>query len=568
MTQQLRRRVAKFGAAATVVVLVVLAPASAAFAHATLVSTSPAQSAHFPAKAPPKSVVVVFDEAVVATPTTIGVYDGAGQAMKVRPVTGGSHKQVGAALPPLPEGTYVVVWHVVSDDGHPEHGAFTFSVGRGGVATTDIGSLLASQRSSRAIGLAFDVDRTLEFLATLVLVGGLVFVRWRWPAALERRESRRLLLGAAAVAALASLASVPLQAAYSTGGGASAFFHGSTLRGVLDARFGQAAIGRVVLLCVLGACVVSARSTAAKWARDAVDLVSALLGIATFATIAYAGHGYTGRWPTLAFATDIAHLSAAAAWLGGLVVLAAALRAPAWSKSLAQGAERFSQVALPAVGILVLSGVLQGWRQIGSWFALWHTSYARLLLLKVLVVVAIVVIASGGRDVLRDRRAAKGRSGDGSTVADSATLAELRHGVWLEAGLAVVVMVITSLLVVSPPGREAEAAAARPTASTVRLTAESGNLAYAVAVQPDLAGTNTIVVRPRLTQPSGFLPATLDGTVSRAGSARPVKVTFTAIEDGRWVTAVPLPTAGTWTVTLTGSAPPSSSTARLQVSVR
>jgi putative copper export protein len=45
--------------------------------------------------------------------------------------------------------------------------------------------------------------------------------------------------------------------------------------------------------------------------------------------------------------------------------------------------------------VVVVSGAIQGWRQIDTWWALWHTSYARLLVVKVLLVLAIVIVASG-----------------------------------------------------------------------------------------------------------------------------------------------------------------------------
>ena len=62
-----------------------------------------------------------------------------------------------------------------------------------------------------------------------------------------------------------------------------------------------------------------------------------------------------------------------------------------------------ARLALPAVALLVISGTLQGWRQIGTWSGLWHTSYGRLLIIKVLVVLAIVALASAARDALRER---------------------------------------------------------------------------------------------------------------------------------------------------------------------
>jgi hypothetical protein len=47
---------------------------------------------------------------------------------------------------------------------------------------------------------------------------------------------------------------------------------------------------------------------------------------------------------------------------------------------------RFSQVAFYAVVVIVTSGVIQGWRQVGTYDALFETAYGRLLVFKVLLV--------------------------------------------------------------------------------------------------------------------------------------------------------------------------------------
>ena len=550
-----RHRVALAGFA---IVVFLLGSATAASAHANLVSTTPAQSAHFTAGAPPRIAAVVFDEEVHPTAKSISVYDGAGQAVAVRPGSDATTKRVEVGLPRLRDGTYVVVWHVVSDDGHPEHGAFTFSVGEGGASQADIGRLLAGQSSGRTIGMLFGLARALAFLGTLVVVGGTLFLVWRWPVALTWREVRRFLFVAGATGLVASVASVSLQAAYSTGDGTSALFDGGSIGDVLDARFGRAAIVRVVVLAAfvvaLGAQdVLAVVVRAARGSRVAAALLGVASGIA-LATFAYAGHGYTGEWPVAAFILDVVHLGAAGLWLGGLVVLAVALRGHRSPADRRDGATRFSRLALPAIALVVISGMVQGWRQVHGWAALWHTDYSRLLVVKVLVVLAIVVVASAAREAVKDR------------FADRATLTELHQSVGVELALAVAVLAVTAALVVTPPAREAEAAASRPTARTVRVTADGPRVRYGVVVQPALAGDNTVVVSPALVS-GGFLPAALEGVVGD-GSGPSAAVTFTPLADGRWIGVARLTRSGSWHIDLTGSTGTAKDTASTVVKVR
>jgi hypothetical protein len=150
---------------------------------------------------------------------------------------------------------------------------------------------------------------------------------------------------------------------------------------------------------------------------------------------------------------------------------------------------------------------------------------------------------------------------------DDLLVRELRRGILIEVGLAVVVLAVTSALVVSPPSREVEAAARTPQAQTVHLAANGRTIGYAVAVQPTLVGQNTIVVDPHLTG-TGLLPTTLTG-VARAPRAGAIsRLTFTALPNGKWVATAPFGTPGSWTVQLDGATPSTAETTSFQVTVR
>jgi hypothetical protein len=99
----------------------------------------------------------------------------------------------------------------------------------------------------------------------------------------------------------------------------------------------------------------------------------------------------------------VAHLVGVAAWLGGIVLLAVTLRRPGDVQEALRATERFARIALPAIGLVVLSGAVQAWRQLERGSALWDTDYGRLLIAKILVVVSIVIVASATRDLLRHR---------------------------------------------------------------------------------------------------------------------------------------------------------------------
>jgi copper transport protein len=523
-----------------VCVLSALGTATAS-AHAKLQNTSPSQSATYKSGDGPRVAIVTFDEAVNAPAEFLKVYGGTGQALQGVVARPQKAARVEAALPPLRDGTYVAVWRIVSDDGHPEQGAFTFTVGKGGTTAADINALLASGQASWELGDGFGLDRLFAYLGAFLFVGGLVYLRLAWPTALQRRRVRRFLFVSAGVAIAATLLSIPLEAAYSTAQ-VSNLFDGTALGNVLETRFGTGALWRALFLLLLVPAVVVFVGRAWSAARVMAESVVIALGLAVWATFAYAGHGDSGRLVPLGFTTDVAHLAAASLWLGGITALAVASLATGPSDQGSRAGTRFSTVALPAIAVIVLSGIVQGWRQVGSWGALFHTTYGRLLIVKVGLVAGIVIVASASRDVVRDRvvSAVRGMGRPRAAMAADAEFArELRNGIWTEVLLAVVVLAVTAALVFTTPGGEAEQLASQPAPHTVFVTTSTSRFSYRVAMQPALAGLNTIVIAPESRQKEQLLPATLTATL--AGRGRKVAtVPFAALPDGRFVASIDL----------------------------
>ena len=126
--------------------------------------------------------------------------------------------------------------------------------------------------------------------------------------------------------------------------------------------------------------------------------------------------------------------------------------------------EGFSQVAFGAVVAIVVSGVVQGWRQVGGYDALTETTYGRLLVVKVLLVAAMLVAAAFSRSWVRQRAGARSARlalspGPGAVAVSSgggpSRLQVLRWSVAAEVGIAVLVLAVTALLVNAVPGETA-----------------------------------------------------------------------------------------------------------------
>ena len=105
-----------------------------------------------------------------------------------------------------------------------------------------------------------------------------------------------------------------------------------------------------------------------------------------------AGHASVSG--TVAFVADVAHVAAAAAWTGGLAFLMLALvlaRQDRWPLA-AVAVPRFSTLAVGAVAVLLVAGVVNGYEQVRAWRGLWDTTYGLLLLGKVALVIPLLLL--------------------------------------------------------------------------------------------------------------------------------------------------------------------------------
>ena len=95
--------------------------------------------------------------------------------------------------------------------------------------------------------------------------------------------------------------------------------------------------------------------------------------------------------------TDAVHVEAAAIWTGGLAFLLLLILGAGGGRRwrLASVAvPAFSRVAVVSVAALVIAGAIRGLVELGSVSALWDTTYGRLLLLKIALVLPLLALGA------------------------------------------------------------------------------------------------------------------------------------------------------------------------------
>lgn len=119
----------------------------------------------------------------------------------------------------------------------------------------------------------------------------------------------------------------------------------------------------------------------ARWASTrTTGLAVFAVSLAALVPPLLTGHSTHGDSPTLAAASLVAHVGAAALWVGGLLALAVHLRSqPA---ALARAVPRFSAVALGAFVVVAASGAVNAWTRLESLSQLWTSEYGQLLIVK------------------------------------------------------------------------------------------------------------------------------------------------------------------------------------------
>lgn len=438
----MRRLAAGLGLALLALVLL----AAPAGAHARLTSTSPAGGETL--ESAPDELVVRFNEGVQADDGAVRLHDGTGRRVDVgelRHTDGG--KILAVAVDGLDDGAYVLTWRVVSLDGHPISGGVTWRVGTGAqVDPSLLEELLNAEDGDPVVSAAAAIVRGLLFASLLVVVGGLVFLLLIWPAGAADPRLVPLLRASVAVAGLTTVLGMGLQGADVAG---ERLTHALSIGAVLDTvdtAFGQAALLRLGALALLG--VLVWRMTPDVVRRTGWRVGAQAAAVLVFASVGLGGHARTGRWAGLALPLDVVHLLAAATWIGGLAVLAFVVL-PRDDDLASRMAARFSTIAAVAVGLVVVTGAFQSFRQLDGLSGLRETNYGRLLALKVVAVAVVAVLGAVSRSLVRSRVAAPDAA-EGAASPEEVRRA-VRRSVAAEAAVAVVVVGLTSLLVAADP---------------------------------------------------------------------------------------------------------------------
>ncbi|MGC0376355.1 copper resistance protein CopC [Streptomyces sp. SAI-229] len=576
----------------TLLVLFVLGGAAPASAHAALRGSDPGDGSVV--ESAPRRLTLTFTESVGLLDDSFRVYGPDNRRVHLGEPrhADGASDTARADLPGgLADGTYTVAWRVVSADSHPVSGALTFSIGAPSPTAPAAPADHAEHPVTKSL---YDTGRYLAYIAAALLIGTAAFAALCRPP--DPAPLRLPLLTGWWTLLTATAALLVLRAPYENGTSPATALDLPAFTGTLTGRPGIALLTRLALLSAAPLLVPLLRHRAPRVRLAAGAAVSLALAL----TWAAAEHASAGIQVPLAMTSSVLHLLATACWLGGLTALLLTLHR-AKTPPPAAVVTRFSRLAFVSVTVLVVTGVHQSWRGLGSWSALTQTSYGRTLTVKLAATLFLLAAAVLSRRwtallaapaVVEERvpepvgasgappeprpAASPAHGTDGTYETDGtdemARTGEsedrrrraLRRSVLAEVVVAAVVLLVTTVLTGTLPARAEAEAARAPEPQVAGLPgAEAFTIPYDAGT-PGGRGTVQLTMDPGRVGENGlqavvfgpqgaltFVPELRASFTLAAKDVGPIDAKLTD-RGGYWATSdLTLPLEGTWTMRLT-----------------
>jgi copper transport protein len=530
-------RIARQLVAALAILVGVLAlGTTAASAHATLESSSPADGQSVLTS--PSEIRITFSEAVTTISGGLSVLDADGKTVD----TGNSEIVGGRTLvapisETLSDGTYVATYRVLSADGHPVSGSILFGVGNGALDR----SAQPSSSGDRLWEIIGGISRFIMYLAALVAAGVAFFLAFIHDRAEDRWRIVPFVRIGSILALFSAIGIVMSQAALLTGKGAGAVTDSNVLRDVLNQNLGWS-----LALLMIGLAAVHLSTDIPK--KVVAKSLALSGGLAATVSFAVWGHATELSPTAISLAADAIHATAAALWLGGLVglVMVLSLRTPETVRSTAGIIGRFSLMAFWSVIALTIAGLtLTITGSDANLNLILTTTWGQLVLAKIGLTLIVVLIAAWNRRTLVPSLTSPTANTDELAVRWATLLRTIRT----EAVLLVAVLALTAIVVNVPPARTAVVAKTDRVDITQRV--DTGNVQ--LSVDPAIVGPNTVSVRytDGTGQPINVATSMSIEFSQPSAGLEPITRQVPASETGVFVIqGNELSIPGTWTITI------------------
>jgi copper transport protein len=367
-------------------------PALGRLLHARLIRSTPVADARL--STAPQAVLLVFSEAVVADLSQITLTRPDGSVIHLRPVAdpAGAHTLT-APIGALSEGVHRIAWRIVSADGHPVAGDFSFSLATsvpGSSAPVTVGitpaAALSAPDAPPPVSGAEEM-RTPKLVSVLrgfgvgAMMAGVGLLLFGSAAG-----SRRNLNPDSLITRFLTVGALLLTAHLGAW-----LFRISPGQG-LSETFGASALMSVPGIIELGRVALAVLALSAIWGGR--RKLAVVLGVSCLAVSGSIGHS-AAISPLFAIPAKVVHLLAASVWMGGLLWLGWTFRRDVTAFRIE--ARRVSFAALIALIAVATSGIIQAVVFMNFPGDLFATDYGKLVLAKIAGLTVLVLLGGYNR---------------------------------------------------------------------------------------------------------------------------------------------------------------------------
>ena len=491
---------------------------TAALAQVMLISAQPRDGAVL--ESAPKELLLTFNRAV--EPLVLQLTDPYGGSVGLSVLARRGNSLVIAPPQEFGQGTYVLGWRAISDDGHPVGGSLAFSLDRASIC----GAWPVDVAPDVFVRAAIFVTRMLMYVGLFFGVGGTFFMAWM----AARQSFPRPVVAAIVTTIVLALLVIPFSIGLSgldaLAVPLSALVWPAMWTTGFATPYGTSA-GFATMACLCGLLALRAKHNPAK-------VLSAVAVLAVGAAIAVSGHAVTEPFRAVTTPAAFVHAGTIALWAGSLLPLYGVVRSGACDVSLSQ-----SSKAIPFwLALLMVSGIALAVAELGRPSDLWTTEYGAGLMLKGVGLLGLFALVALNRLVLVPAFAANGNTGTGRWLARS---------IGSEAVIVLMILALVSLWGFAPTPHALAVAAKAPFFTHIHTTDAMADL----TVTPGNVGPvrATIVLRrPRDELPLGSRDVTVVWSNPAAG-LEPITRQATRTDDGSWhVDDLSIPAAGRWQI--------------------
>jgi copper transport protein len=501
--------------------------ATGASAHASLVSVEPADGSVLAAA--PANVQLHFNEAV--KPVTVSLIDATGLTRDDVAISA-ADQTITMTLPAnLPRGTQVVSYRVISQDGHPVGGSLVFSIG----AVT--GSAAPAPDSAGTVAALIWLARIGVYLGLFAGVGGVFFAAWIG----EGPDAAAVIAGALWIGLVSAVASIGLQGLDVLNLPLPDIATPAPWASALGTSLGPSLLIAIVAMAIAG--VAWKVRIARNSPRPTIVRVLTAIAISSVGlSLTTSGHAASAEPQWLTRPSLFLHGLGAAYWAGALAPLLAMARRR--TDALPSTLHRFSTIAMPIVGLLVLAGLGLAIIQLESFHALIETRYGILLSVKLVLVAMLLALAALNRFRLTP-----------VVASDYLMTRPLQRSILLEGLLMLGILAVVAGWRFTPPPRALAAqsqinAQASATKYPLAIHIHTDSAMFQVLASPGAVGVNSFVLQLMNgdATPLAAKAATLILSLPERG-IEPLERAATFGSDGYWhVADVLLPYPGRWHV--------------------